>query len=715
MIHESFCFIDQKRKSMLSVHLLTTFCALFGNAVGTEFHTELGQGTGSAEFGACSRFVASSVFDYTPLMLGSYSKRNDVICGYPPAVGTALNCAVGLVGDDNEKMKRKVFEYMAFFCAEYSSYIEDWEFYQAQYLNASEYTKPIEEVANLSLPLYYPILPNLTAIEPNYISYEAYYFNIDSGTWFAVGICGYFLLLIVISALFNFARYAGVTKSINNSSFAKLCQKYVIFPTMFPNGKFSQFWGSKWFPVYLPNRIQFITDVFLFGLQIAFYCVSYRYKEGWWFGTPEHAWQRYVADRTGIMAFGKIPLLVLFAGRNNFLLWITGWSYSTFLHFHKVVAWWMALDTLIHSVAYTINSLGYYVYYLKNDAYYAYGVAATTFCGAILLFALPPFRVFFYEYFLFIHIVLAVLFIVMCWWHCNTLGWLEWLTAACAVWAFDRILRVIRMFAFGYRTATLTIVGNELFKVEVPKPAWWCHQPGTYGYIYFAGIIFWENHPFTTVVEGNNLCAYIRVKKGVTYRMWNKLLKKNNTMTWKVSVEGPYGGNVATPLKKYDEALLIAGGSGVPGILENATQVSSGKLIWISQTLQGIKAYHNLLKNVNIDVEVYITREQGESRVTSIEQFLNETESTDLSTDNSEKESTELKALSNSKGNFKIFYVRPNIEELIDSNIRDSPSSSIGIAACGPPVLMDSIRHTLASHVTKWDKSVDYFDEFQIW
>lgn len=36
---------------------------------------------------------------------------------------------------------------------------------------------------------------------------------------------------------------------------------------------------------------------------------------------------RYVADRTGIMSFYNLPLLWLLAGRNDFLLWITGWSY----------------------------------------------------------------------------------------------------------------------------------------------------------------------------------------------------------------------------------------------------------------------------------------------------------------------------------------------------------------------------------------------------
>ena len=700
------------------VQLLTLVLALVHRCyAGAYIPSTLAYDKGSAEYWTCDTGVALFTFDYTPLGLGSYSHLYDAICGYPPAVGSILICSVELSYDKSEAYQEKIFKTAKKSCDKYSSYHYHWTYYKEQYENATKYYQPLDQISNISLPIYAPTTPNLTSLELEYKGYRGYYFDLDSGTWFSVGICGYFLLLIVISAIHNFFRATGISSSINNSKFSKLCQKYVIFPTLLPNGKFAQEYGWTYFSGLFPNRIQFITDVFLFGLQIAFYCVSYEYKGTWWFGSPDHAWQRFVADRTGIMAFGKIPLLILFAGRNNFLLYITGWSYSTFLHFHKVVACWMALDALIHSVAYTFNSLGYYVVYL-HDPYFACGVAATVICGVILLQAMHPFRKFFYEYFLTIHVVLAICFIIMCWYHCRALGWLEWLIASCCVWFLDRLIRVIRMSAFGWRTATVTAVDEQIMKVEVPKPAWWFYSPGNYSYIYFAGWIFWENHPFTTVLEGNNLCAYIRVKRGVTYRMWNKLVANNNKLQCKVCLEGPYGGGGSPKLSKYEESLLVAGGSGAPGILENAAKATKGKMIWVAQSLQTVKAYQPLLEKVNIEIDLYLTKQDGSNRACTVQDLFSGSESENLSTESSGKESdsdknVELKG--DHLSNITINYGRPNLHELINASVRDSSSKSIGIMACGPPVMMDDIRNTITENVTTWDKSVDFFDEFQIW
>ena len=67
----------------------------------------------------------------------------------------------------------------------------------------------------------------------------------------------------------------------------------------------------------------------------------------------EQGW-RYVADRTGIVCFGNIPFIWLFAGRNNFFLWMTGWSFSTFNIFHRHIAMIATLQAIIHSVCYTV-------------------------------------------------------------------------------------------------------------------------------------------------------------------------------------------------------------------------------------------------------------------------------------------------------------------------------------------------------------------------
>jgi hypothetical protein len=674
--------------------------------------TQLFYTTGEAEMWGCSAGLDFLKFDYVPLNKTYFAQYYDSMCAYPPATGSVLLCAKEKMSQGG-KVKDTLFKTFERACKEYSSYTYDWEYYSDQYENATKYL-PLTEHVNASLPVYFPTLMNMTAIDISYISYHELYFNEDSATWFSVGICGYFLLLIVISTLYNFARNVGISKSVNKSRLSKAIQKYIIFSPMAPKGKFAEAWGPQnWFPVLLPNRMQFIADVFLFALQVAFYCVSYRVHDDNFYTSKAQALQSYLGIRSGIMAFGKIPLLILFAGRNNLIMWTTGWSYATCLHFHKVLAWWMSFDTLVHSVAYTLEVGSYYKQDMKQ-LYFAAGVAATVLCGALLLFSLPPIRKSYYEYFFTFHVVLAIAFIAMCWYHCNILGWMEWMVAACCVWVFDRIVRVIRMTAFGYRTAVLTVVGDDTFKVEVAKPSWWHHTPGTFSYIYFAGFLFWENHPFTTVVEGDNLCAYIKVKKGVTYRVFNRLLENKNQMTWKVCLEGPYGGEMPRSLHRYEDTLLLAGGSGVPGIVEHAAKVNRGKLIWVAQTLQLVKAYKPLLANVQTDVEIYITREHESDKCISLDAFINETE-TDSNTDTSDKEAASDIVKVRSSGNIKIIYARPNIPELIDANIRDSPCDSVGIVACGPPKMMDDIRNTVTNNVTKWDKSIDFFDEFQIW
>lgn len=685
------------------------FCYLLfaASAFAYEFAwTHFQDKTGAAEFWTCDTSLLTLTWDFTPLGLGEYSAFYDHFCGYPPAINALLLCAKAISDDKSEKYMEKIYKIHAAACDESSSFHYPWTYYKNQFeTNGTINNVPLSSIKNTTLPIYVNTTPNITLFESEYRYYKALYFNSDSGTWFSVGIYGFFALLFLFSAIHNFCRHT-VAKSMNSSSFVKTLQKYFIFPTIFPNGRFNQEVGFKYLSALIPNRIQFLCDVFLFALQIAFYSVDYRQNDGVYYMVVKNTnWSRFVADRTGIMAFGKIPLLILFAGRNNFLLWCTGWSYSTFLHFHKSLAYWMTLDTVIHSVAYTIHDKATYSALIKQP-YFACGIAGTVICCVMVGAAVQPIRRFFYEYFLFMHVIFAIAFIVMCWYHCRELGWMEWLIAACCVWFFDRLVRVIRCAAFGYRTATVSIIGEDLIKLQVSKPSWWFHKPGTYCYVYFANWIFWENHPFTTVIEGHNICAYIKVKMGVTARVYNTVKNNGGSMQWKVCLEGPYGGEMSVPVRKFDETLLIAGGSGAPGILEHAAAVSAGKLIWVAQNLATVRSYKTLIKQVNIDIELYITGENDTDRTLTTNSFINDTDS---------GSEDEKRITGNTGSNILVLYRRPNLWDVIDINIQEAPASNVAIIACGPPRLMDEVRNIVSNKVSSWDKSIDFFDEFQVW
>jgi hypothetical protein len=59
---------------------------------------------------------------------------------------------------------------------------------------------------------------------------------------------------------------------------------------------------------------------------------------------------RYIGDRAGVMAINNLPVMWLFATRNNFLLWATGWEFTTFNIFHRWIARACALEVFVHGM-----------------------------------------------------------------------------------------------------------------------------------------------------------------------------------------------------------------------------------------------------------------------------------------------------------------------------------------------------------------------------
>lgn len=64
---------------------------------------------------------------------------------------------------------------------------------------------------------------------------------------------------------------------------------------------------------------------------------------------------RKVADRTGQIVMWLMPPLVLFAGRNNFMQWISGWPYARFVYIHKWISRIVFFMSIAHAVGMTYN------------------------------------------------------------------------------------------------------------------------------------------------------------------------------------------------------------------------------------------------------------------------------------------------------------------------------------------------------------------------
>ncbi|KAK4203631.1 putative ferric reductase transmembrane component [Triangularia verruculosa] len=215
----------------------------------------------------------------------------------------------------------------------------------------------------------------------------------------------------------------------------------------------------------------------------------------------------YIFYRTGIAAYALLPLLILFASRNNvLLLWLTNWSHSTYLLLHRWVARLFVLHALVHSFLALPIFLPQKA--VVDSDYWAWGVVATILCVVILFASVLPIRIWSYEIFLISHVVLSVILVVGLWYHVvlwiglDTYGYETWIYAACAVWFFDRAARVGRVLKNGIRRSKVTDLGNGYIRVDVPRVSFANDGPGLHVYAYFPTLSLWrpwENHPFSIV------------------------------------------------------------------------------------------------------------------------------------------------------------------------------------------------------------------------
>ncbi|KAG7135971.1 Ferric/cupric reductase transmembrane component 1 like protein [Verticillium longisporum] len=243
-------------------------------------------------------------------------------------------------------------------------------------------------------------------------------------------------------------------------------------------------------------------------LNVSLTAVNYKSaRPNGWFSSQYQEVLEYVMIRTGTLGFALAPLVILFAGRNNVLLWLSNWSHSTFMLLHRWIARIFGLQVIIHSItalALYVN-IGTYSEELKLP-YWIWGCVATVAVVIMLVASNIYVRRQSYEVFLVIHILLVVFVVAGCWYHVDIrfqrkFGYEMWLYAACAVWFFDRMMRMLRVLKNGMRRSNVVNIDDDVVRVDVPGVRW-AARPGQHVYVYFSTLNPfrpWENHPFSVI------------------------------------------------------------------------------------------------------------------------------------------------------------------------------------------------------------------------
>ncbi|QDS72601.1 hypothetical protein FKW77_001484 [Venturia effusa] len=252
---------------------------------------------------------------------------------------------------------------------------------------------------------------------------------------------------------------------------------------------------------HVPTRGQALFIFYMFAINIILGSVSFRSKTpNAWFSSVSAEIVGDVTNRMGVLSFANLPLVILYAGRNNILLWLTNWSHGTFLLLHRWLAFICTLQACLHSAIWLQIEVAANAHASESKlAYWIWGAAATVAMSILFPSSILPIREKFYELFLVWHIALSVIIVAGCYLHMyyrfvHQWGYEVWVYAAMAVWGFDRILRFLKLARNGVKTATITVIDDDYLRVDIEGVS----GEGA-AYLYFPTLTWrvWENHPFS--------------------------------------------------------------------------------------------------------------------------------------------------------------------------------------------------------------------------
>ena len=634
---------------------------------------------------------------------------------------------------------------------------------EAAYDNYTSLAKDSEDIKdfNATIPIDIPVKLNSTVVKLYVEAYDQFLGNYDNSLYYGSGVLGYWALISVVAIIVNWTKllFPGLVRKFTGPV-SNTWRKHVTLPAAASKNKTNEKPFLKVFDFLVPSRLETLILIGFVAVTIACCSANIRYVENDpVFATRRLAIVRYVADRTGIVVSVNMPLLILFAGRNNFLQWLTRWDFATFIAFHRWVARIIFILVVIHAFCFTTSFCirgSYAVHMIRT--YLIWGTLATVAGGVIMVQGMLFLRRKWYEMFLIIHIIMAALFIGGAWIHVDELGYVWFYYATVAVWVFDRVVRIGRLVVFGCPKSEVILLADETLKVIVPKPSYWKSVPGGHAFIHFMRpSCFWQSHPFTftSSEEEDKIVLYCKVKGGVTHGLYQYLANHpGRTTQIRVALEGPYG--EPTAAKRYDSAVFVAGGNGIPGIYSEIHDLAvrsksnikqSLKLVWVVREYRSLYWFYEeilALKNTKIYTTIYVTKPESHAYV---EEFnhriplitndsdsdadiavekkhekiedsysLKEKDSSGDSTNEDPVDKNRIIEIVKSELSHVTFKEgRPSMEEMVLQEI-DESNGSVAFVTCGHPLMVDDLRHSVVKNLDNTKgKRVEFFEQLQVW
>lgn len=289
--------------------------------------------------------------------------------------------------------------------------------------------------------------------------------------------------------------------------------------------------------------------------------------------------------RAGWLAIAQVPLLILLAGKNNLIGFLTGTSYERLNVLHR---WTSRILLLLATLHFGYQSYGWNEYGLmqlewRTDSCTSTGIATYAILLWINLSTVAPLRNLSYEFFVIQHILTFFGFIIAIMLHLPSTALYSrvYIYIPIVLYFLDRLIRTSRFAYNNLRPgrATLTAMEGGVTKIRIPFKNVKNWTPGAHVLLKIPSMGLIQSHPATIASRpsshGNDLVVILKGHKGFTNRLLTSatfsttsLLPKTELdatappQTHAALIDGPYGGS-QSDFAAFDTVLLIAGSTGV--------------------------------------------------------------------------------------------------------------------------------------------------------
>lgn len=656
----------------------------------------------------------------------------------------------------------------------------------AEALAYAETDKPIDSTkAKAKNPQEQPVLFKPKEYQHMYESSWVSIQNKDTGVWTGAFLTGYWLFLAIGCMFLNMFRHFAWKRKANRSvlgrpnGLVRAYQKHIEMPALygFKHMQRIKFYGIE---MSIPTRWETIVIFFYFACSVILLCTQYRvvHPESARFGSQRQQLLKYVADRAGIQVTVQLPLLVLFALRNNFLMWITGWSFSTYQCFHRAVARVTYIQIIIHAACYHMfdgAKKGGIRPNLWVKVYFKGGVVAAVAMACLILSGL--FRHKWYEGFLVFHIGAAIVALYFTYDHLATLEYMEPVYVAFGLWAADWLMRAFRVLWINIRwfrkssvfmtTSEMSLIDSDVVKMDISTPCKWTVKPGQYVFVHIFRMGLLESHPFSVMSsESGSFQLMARARGGMTRRLAKSIANGNTNM--KMLIDGVYG--KTQPVDLYDNILLVAGGIGITAVIPYAEDIvardiaAKVKLMWTVKDINHLELMadrlEKLVQDGHVQLELYVSQHSGDTTFMSspvekdsLNEKIEEDSDSQDSLDNVEADKNVMRAkkdhhlhlhqhnadlpeivtekglhnpptqvpVPGSQGKQPLYAnlvnlgKRPVLTEVVTTTFTEA-EGSVAVLGCGPAPLVDALRGIVSAEMgLVINGRVDYYEEAFGW